>query len=204
MRAAPGARPRHGRRHRTRAPTAATLRRSADFIESTYQYHTTEVSKEGGKTVRRPARRAPPPPPRRALPPPHRPPAAPPSPQVARPKTVEYQFRTSRKVPKLGLMLCGWGGNNGSTTTAGIIANTMGMSWETKNGTKKANVRRGRTQTRCLRSPPLEAIAAAAAGFPRPGGGPIRGLAARPASRRHYSAWGAAPRWHCGSGGPGP
>jgi len=58
---------------------------------------------------------------------------------TARPKTVEYQFRTQRKVPKVGLMLVGWGGNNGSTTTAGIIANKMQMTWETKSGTQKAN-----------------------------------------------------------------
>jgi myo-inositol-1-phosphate synthase len=59
--------------------------------------------------------------------------------QTARPKTVEYQFRTQRKVPKVGLMLVGWGGNNGTTTTAGIIANKMQMTWETKSGTQKAN-----------------------------------------------------------------
>jgi len=81
---------------------------SADSIESTYQYHTTDVVSENGKVT-------------------------------ARPKTVEYQFRTSRKVPKLGLMLVGWGGNNGTTTTAGVYANKMGMSWETKSGTQKAN-----------------------------------------------------------------
>jgi len=58
---------------------------------------------------------------------------------VAMPKTVEYQFRTKRKAPKMGLMLVGWGGNNGSTTTAGILANKQKMSWETKHGTKHAN-----------------------------------------------------------------
>ncbi len=52
---------------------------------------------------------------------------------------MEYKFRTQRKVPKLGLMLVGWGGNNGSTTTAGIIANKMYMRWMTKDGPKCAN-----------------------------------------------------------------
>ena len=33
--------------------------------------------------------------------------------QVAVPRKIEYQFRTQRKAPKLGLMLVGWGGNNG-------------------------------------------------------------------------------------------
>lgn len=36
-------------------------------------------------------------------------------------------------------MLVGWGGNNGSTVTAAILANKHAMEWETKNGLKKAN-----------------------------------------------------------------
>lgn len=36
-------------------------------------------------------------------------------------------------------MLVGLGGNNGSTFTAGIIANREKMSWDTKNGTVSAN-----------------------------------------------------------------
>ena len=55
------------------------------------------------------------------------------------PKKLEYQFRTQRKTPKLGLMLVGWGGNNGSTCTAGILANKHKMEWETKEGKHKAN-----------------------------------------------------------------
>jgi len=78
------------------------------YIESTYTYHTTDVVKEGGKTI-------------------------------AVPKSTEYQFRTSRAKPKLGLMLVGWGGNNGSTSTASIIANKMKMTWPTKTGVKTAN-----------------------------------------------------------------
>lgn len=71
---------------------------------------------------------------------------------VVRPKTVKYEFKTQTNVPKLGfvfylflcfhfvsyhacliyllllcllyrVMLVGWGGNNGSTLTAGVIAN---------------------------------------------------------------------------------
>ena len=60
-------------------------------------------------------------------------------PQVARPVSTEYEFRTKRKVPKMGLMLVGLGGNNGSTCVAGVIANKLKMQWETKNGTKNAN-----------------------------------------------------------------
>ena len=36
---------------------------------------------------------------------------------------VKYQFRTEKKVGKIGLMMVGLGGNNGSTILGGIIAN---------------------------------------------------------------------------------
>ncbi|XP_031830811.1 inositol-3-phosphate synthase isoform X3 [Nomia melanderi] len=36
-------------------------------------------------------------------------------------------------------MLVGWGGNNGSTITAALLANKLKLSWETKNGVQKAN-----------------------------------------------------------------
>jgi len=36
---------------------------------------------------------------------------------------VQHEIETETKIPKLGLMLVGWGGNNGSTLTAGILAN---------------------------------------------------------------------------------
>ena len=70
---------------------------------------------------------------------------------VVRPKTTEYTFRTQRKVPKTGLMLVGWGGNNGSTTTAGVLANKLGLSWETKTGTSKANYFGSLTQASTVR-----------------------------------------------------
>jgi len=53
------------------------------------------------------------------------------------PETTHYQFRTQRKVPKLGVMLVGWGGNNGTTVTAAVMANKMGISWNTKEGEKR-------------------------------------------------------------------
>lgn len=33
-------------------------------------------------------------------------------------------------------MLVGWGGNNGTTVTAAVIANKLGLTWKTKTGTK--------------------------------------------------------------------
>jgi myo-inositol-1-phosphate synthase len=58
---------------------------------------------------------------------------------VAAPKETLYDFKVDRKVPKVGVMLVGWGGNNGTTVTAGIIANKRGLTWDTKTGTQSAN-----------------------------------------------------------------
>jgi myo-inositol-1-phosphate synthase len=41
--------------------------------------------------------------------------------------TKEHIIETQAKVPKLGVMLVGLGGNNGSTFVAGILANKMKM-----------------------------------------------------------------------------
>jgi len=58
---------------------------------------------------------------------------------VATPKETVYDFKVDRKIPKLGVMLVGWGGNNGTTVTAGIIANRRGLTWETREGPRAAN-----------------------------------------------------------------
>lgn len=55
------------------------------------------------------------------------------------PHTTEMTFRTERQVPRLGVMLVGWGGNNGTTVTAAVLANKLGLTWRTKTGEKKAN-----------------------------------------------------------------
>lgn len=55
------------------------------------------------------------------------------------PHSTDFTFRTEHRVPKLGVMLVGWGGNNGSTVTAAVLANTLGLTWQTKNGVKSAN-----------------------------------------------------------------
>ncbi|CAK7272639.1 Myo-inositol-1-phosphate synthase [Sporothrix epigloea] len=58
---------------------------------------------------------------------------------TATPKETLYDFKTERSVPKTGVMLVGWGGNNGSTVTAGIIANRRGLTWDTREGPRTAN-----------------------------------------------------------------
>ncbi|RLN19642.1 inositol-3-phosphate synthase-like [Panicum miliaceum] len=49
------------------------------------------------------------------------------------------------------VMLVGWGGNNGTTLTAGVIANREGISWETKEKVHKANYFGSLTQASTIR-----------------------------------------------------
>jgi myo-inositol-1-phosphate synthase len=58
--------------------------------------------------------------------------------QVTPTETV-YHFKTDARVPKVGLLLVGWGGNNGSTLTASIIANRRNIQWRTKEGVRTPN-----------------------------------------------------------------
>jgi len=58
---------------------------------------------------------------------------------VVKPVQTKMQFQTERQVPKTGVMLIGLGGNNGCTCVAGALANKLGLTWETKEGTQKAN-----------------------------------------------------------------
>lgn len=67
------------------------------------------------------------------------------------PITEQFLFQTDRKVPKLGLMLVGWGGNNGTTVTAGILANRHNLKWNTKEGEQCANYYGSLTQASTVR-----------------------------------------------------
>ncbi|KAF2172953.1 hypothetical protein M409DRAFT_49456 [Zasmidium cellare ATCC 36951] len=58
---------------------------------------------------------------------------------VAQPKSSVYDFKTQRNVGKVGVMLVGLGGNNGTTVTAGILANRRKLQWETREGPRAAN-----------------------------------------------------------------
>ena len=78
-------------------------------IKSRYAYHTTDITRTPDNKL------------------------------VATPKATDYHFKVDRKVGKLGVMLVGWGGNNGSTVTAGIIANRRGLAWETREGQCASN-----------------------------------------------------------------
>ncbi|XP_055598362.1 inositol-3-phosphate synthase [Uranotaenia lowii] len=82
---------------------------SDSYIDVDYQYQTTSVVSDG------------------------------PAGYTVRPETTELSIRTERQVPRLGLMLVGWGGNNGSTLTAALEANKRGLEWRTRTGVQKAN-----------------------------------------------------------------
>lgn len=56
-----------------------------------------------------------------------------------RPVQEAYVFRTEKAVGRVGVMMVGWGGNNGSTVTAGIIANRENLTWRTKEGVQTPN-----------------------------------------------------------------
>ncbi len=85
------------------------VRYEADHILSDYTYVATSVTKQADGSV------------------------------TVIPTTKAYAFQTETTVPKLGVMLVGLGGNNGSTVTAGVIANRKKLHWETRTGVQQAN-----------------------------------------------------------------
>ncbi|KAI8872570.1 Myo-inositol-1-phosphate synthase [Ramicandelaber brevisporus] len=86
------------------------VRYGDDHIESDYIYHNSAVSVNADGSM------------------------------TVEPTQTRYQFKTSTNVPsRTGLMLVGWGGNNGSTVTASILANKHNISWNTKSGVQQPN-----------------------------------------------------------------
>ncbi|KAJ7183477.1 hypothetical protein C8R46DRAFT_1172942 [Mycena filopes] len=55
------------------------------------------------------------------------------------PTVQSYEFQTKRSVGKTGLMMIGFGGNNGSTLCATILANRHNIVWHTKSGVQQPN-----------------------------------------------------------------
>jgi myo-inositol-1-phosphate synthase len=49
-------------------------------------------------------------------------------------KNIKVQVKNYDKDKKLGIMIVGIGGNNGSTLTASLLAYNKGLTWENKNG----------------------------------------------------------------------
>lgn len=70
---------------------------------------------------------------------------------VASPVTETFVFKTERKVPRTGLLIVGWGGNNGTTLTAGILANKHNITWHTKLGLQRPDYIGSMTQASTVR-----------------------------------------------------
>jgi len=70
---------------------------------------------------------------------------------VVRPTKTKFTFKTQRKIPKLGVMIVGLGGNNGSTVVAGVIANREKITWRTNKGVQQPNYWGSVTQASTLR-----------------------------------------------------
>lgn len=70
---------------------------------------------------------------------------------VLAPQSTGYQFRTERNVGRVGVMFVGWGGNNGTTVTAGLHANAEKVSWFTKDGKQDPNYWGSLTQSSVTR-----------------------------------------------------
>lgn len=70
---------------------------------------------------------------------------------IAVPHERTYHFRTGTKPRKLGLMQVGWGGNNGSTVTAAVVANQNNITWETRDRVHIPNYNGSLTQAATLR-----------------------------------------------------
>lgn len=101
---------------------SSNVRYGADFIESVYTYETSVVSNPESVTSSTEKINV-------------------------SPRNVSVTLRTKTKVPRIGMMLVGLGGNNGTTLTAAILANKLGMSWRTKEGIQKANFLGSLTQS---------------------------------------------------------
>ena len=86
--------------------SSPNVKYTEELIESKYVYETTKVTRDTKNSY------------------------------TATPVETLYTFHTKQKVPRLGCMLVGWGGNNGSTITASVLANKLGLTWHTKEGLK--------------------------------------------------------------------
>ncbi|OMH83219.1 Inositol-3-phosphate synthase, partial [Zancudomyces culisetae] len=88
---------------------SANVRYTETAIESDYYYDKTIVSQDGSGML------------------------------SASPVKVHYQFRTKKETGKVGIMLVGWGGNNGTTITASVLANKHNVTWTTRRGVQQPN-----------------------------------------------------------------
>uniref|UniRef100_A0A7S2ZMU0 inositol-3-phosphate synthase n=2 Tax=Rhodosorus marinus TaxID=101924 RepID=A0A7S2ZMU0_9RHOD len=65
---------------------------------------------------------------------------------TAFPQNSLFEFKTRRKVSRLGLMMVGLGGNNGTTVAAAMYAKKHSLEWQTRAGTHVSNYKGSLTQ----------------------------------------------------------
>ncbi|ORX62269.1 Myo-inositol-1-phosphate synthase [Hesseltinella vesiculosa] len=70
---------------------------------------------------------------------------------LVQPTEQAFEFKTERTVPRVGLMMVGLGGNNGTTLTASIYANKNKITWNTKRGVQEPNYWGSVTQASTVR-----------------------------------------------------
>lgn len=70
---------------------------------------------------------------------------------VVTPQRRRLEVRTVRRPHRVGAMLVGWGGNNGTTLTAALLANRAGLRWETREGERRADWLGSLTQSATLK-----------------------------------------------------
>ncbi|KAI0821201.1 Myo-inositol-1-phosphate synthase [Irpex lacteus] len=58
---------------------------------------------------------------------------------LVKPTAKPFEFQTTRKVSKTGLLMIGFGGNNGTTLAAAVLANRHNIVWHTKEGVQQPN-----------------------------------------------------------------
>ncbi|XP_008556593.1 inositol-3-phosphate synthase 1-A [Microplitis demolitor] len=85
------------------------IKYTEEFIQAKYEYHTTKITENNNNNV------------------------------TLSPESHKLLIRTQVKLPKIGVMLVGWGGNNGTTFTAAVLANKLKLKWETVRGVHDAN-----------------------------------------------------------------
>lgn len=91
------------------AVSSSNIQQEDSFIISDYQYHSSQVDIDQNGFAK------------------------------VTPITQNFKFKTDTNIPKTGLLIVGLGGNNGTTLTAGIIANQKKIQFRTKEGIQKAN-----------------------------------------------------------------
>jgi myo-inositol-1-phosphate synthase len=107
--------------HKPVKVASTAVERSSTTLTSTFQYNSTKVSVSANSEV------------------------------TATPCSAQYTATTQLLIPRTGVMIIGLGGNNGSTFTAGLLAQKLGLTWHTREGLQNASFVGSLTQSSTIR-----------------------------------------------------